>query len=110
VLARHLGVRFLYAEERAPAPARLAADDPAGRAQLASSLAAQPADWRAALREACVLGDQERLLALLGELHDRDPELARALMPYAERYDHQAILSLVQPREEPREGVREEVL
>jgi CheY-like chemotaxis protein len=104
-LARHLGVRFVYQEESgdgdrdAPAARR---DDGDRLPGLAQDLAALPPEWREALRAATVLGYEERIARLIEEVREEAPEVAQHLARLAERYDHEAILDLIQQAE----GVR----
>lgn len=99
VLQRHLGAVFVYgdeAEETAVVPTELSS----AQTTSLAALAAMPAEWRAALRQAALLGYQERIFALLDALRMPQPLLARQLRRLADSYDHKAILDLLGQVEE----------
>lgn len=99
-LARHLGVHFVYEEH---VPAKLSREtQPRGevrQAELAGALASLPEKWRQELHQAALLGYQDRLWSLIGQVREKEPDLARNLAWLAERYDHQAILDLLHQAE-----------
>jgi CheY-like chemotaxis protein len=94
ILTRFLGVRFVYA----PAGAAEAAPE-VDRAALAQALAAQPAPWRAELRQAVRLGYGDRISALLAKQRARAPEAIGHLERLAQAYEHEAILAALRQAE-----------
>jgi signal transduction histidine kinase/ligand-binding sensor domain-containing protein/CheY-like chemotaxis protein len=99
VLQRHLGAVFVYGDE-AGETAVAAPELPTAKPIDPITLAALPAEWRAALRQAALLGYLERITALLDELRPQQPALARQLRLLADNYDHNAILDLLRQAEE----------
>jgi CheY-like chemotaxis protein len=91
MLAKHLGVRFLYAEEPAPTP-------PAGPGEpaYALSLAALPADWLADLQQATVRADLNLILRLADQVREQDAALAEHLADLARNYEYKQILTLIE--------------
>jgi CheY-like chemotaxis protein len=94
MLAKHLGVRFLFEEEpskrQAPMPA-----EPA-YAPCAEALAALPAGWRAELQEATTKADLALILRLIDQIHETDAALADALADLAGNYQYAAIQTLIE--------------
>ena len=93
MLAKHLGVRFVYEEQARPLAARLA--DAASPADVLTpvSLAALPADWVADLQQATILGNLDSILALVDQIRGQDAALANALTELADNFDHGTILA-----------------
>jgi DNA-binding response OmpR family regulator len=100
-LARHLGVRFRYAEPvvSTAGAERQPGDDQGVLADLVQRVAGQPPEWRKALRQATLLGYQDKILDLIEQVRDQDPELARRLRDLAVQYDHETILILIERAE-----------
>jgi PAS domain S-box-containing protein len=102
MLAKHLGVRFVYEEEQAqPAPAQppgTAAPlaDMIDAASLTAALAALPAGWAADLQEATVKADLNRILSLIDQAHEHNPTLADALADLAHNFEYKQILTLIE--------------
>ncbi|MEJ2011291.1 MAG: two-component regulator propeller domain-containing protein [Anaerolineales bacterium] len=94
-LETHLGVEFIYEEVERPE----ADDAPADLAGYVAQLSALPEEWRTDLRQAALLGYQDRLLMLLDEIKEGEAKLAEYLRQRAEDYDHQTILSLLSQAE-----------
>jgi CheY-like chemotaxis protein len=94
ILAKHLGVRFLYEQEPAPSPPA----GPAGPAPLpsAEALAALPTGWLAELQQATTKADLHLILHLAGEIRDYDAALADALAALARNYEYKKILALIE--------------
>jgi hypothetical protein len=93
LLAKHLGVCFLYEEAPALAP-------PAGPAEpayvpSAEALAALPAGWLADLKEATTKGDLALILSLVNQIRGQDAALADALAELAQSYGYRRILDLI---------------
>jgi len=93
MLAKHLGVRFVYAEQARPLAAHPA--DAASPADVLTpaSLAALPAEWVADLQRATILGNLDSILALVDQIRGQDAALADVLTELAHDYDHDTILA-----------------
>jgi CheY-like chemotaxis protein len=94
MLAKHLGVRFLYEEEPAPLPPAAAAEP----AHLPSdkALAALPADWLANLKEATTRGDLDLILGLVDQIRGQNAALADTLIELAQNYRYRTILAWIE--------------
>jgi CheY-like chemotaxis protein len=94
VLARHLGLRFVYEEEQP----RLAAPCPAEAAVLSEELlrAVQlPKGWASEMQQAAIQADLDRIRALIDRIQARDPELADVLMDLALNFEYNGIRVLL---------------
>ncbi|WP_295391778.1 ATP-binding protein [uncultured Thiodictyon sp.] len=89
ILERRVGLRFMRAS--APPAAALPLSDE----QLAERLAALPAGWRAALREAVNLGDFGRIGTLVTQLGQDDSGLRTVLAQWAYDFDLDAFAALI---------------
>jgi hypothetical protein len=95
VLARHLGLRFVYAEEQ-PQPA--APPCPAEATALAEGLlraAPLPEGWMSEMQEALIQADLERILALVDLIREREPALADVLAGLALDFEYRGIQVLL---------------
>ena len=88
-LAKHLGVRFLYAEEQAPAAA--AGEDELDVAQLKKL----PPALIEALREATVLLDDQHCLEVAGMISDHNHELGERLRCMVENLQYKEMLAVL---------------
>jgi two-component system sensor histidine kinase/response regulator len=97
ILARHLGLNFVYDElepEPPPgAPAKPGAKDADGA--LVGRLAALPPALVAELHDAIILGDLVLIQELVALVGGQDPELGAALAALAQRFEHDRMLTLV---------------
>jgi len=96
-LAKHLGVRFLYADEQAPAAAT-------GEGELdAAQLKELPPALIHELREAAVLLDDQRCLKVAGMISDHNHELGERLHCMVENLQYKEMLTALDSltREEP---------
>jgi PAS domain S-box-containing protein len=94
MLAKHLGVRFLYEDEPAfPAPV-----GPAEPAYVpsAEALSALPADWLFDLQQATTKADLNLILGLVDQIHEHDSALANGLADLARNYEYKRILALIE--------------
>ena len=98
LLAKHLGVRYVYEEIAAPLlseafdhPARHE-DDP----ELIERLAAQPDEWVSDLQQATILGDLRQMLQLLDQIREQDPDLAEALAALTHDFEHERMLMVIE--------------
>ena len=92
MLARHLGVRFLYGEEPTP-PTMAGAPDVR---DLAGALVSAPAGWLADLHEATVRADLGQMLALVERIRGQSPAVADALAGLANGFAYDEILKLIE--------------
>jgi len=91
VLAKHLGVRFVYEEEPVPSVAAEPAD-----VLTPAALATLPAGWLADLHEATVKADLNLMLALIDQIREQAPVLAGALADLARDFGYKRILAFIQ--------------
>ncbi|HZY41417.1 MAG TPA: ATP-binding protein, partial [Anaerolineae bacterium] len=90
-LARHLGVRFVYADDvQITDRSRLATADRWPATPL-------PAAWLAELQQATIAADLDRMLALIAQLRSTDAGLADQLTDWATNFNYDQILRLAQP-------------
>ena len=90
MLAKHLGVCFVYEEREAGIVA------PGVGTLSAEALAAQPADWLAELRAATIKADMNRMLALVEQIRGQDAALADALEGQIHNFEYKRILILIE--------------
>jgi len=92
MLAKHLGVRFLYEEIGGGDRDReQIADD-----VLARDMAALPGDWVADLKEATIRADLSRIITLVDLMREDSPALADALIDMAHNFEYKRILTLIE--------------
>jgi CheY-like chemotaxis protein len=97
-LQKHLGVRFVYQEERrpqAPSGERRARQDES-RGILTGRAAALPGELLDDLRQATVLGYQDEILRQIAAIEAVDPRLATELAGLARDYEHEKILAMIE--------------
>jgi DNA-binding response OmpR family regulator len=96
MLAKHLGVRFVYEEaaQRMGLPTEAAED-----LLTAAALAALPADWVSRLHEAATQLDADLIHALLEKIRERDAPLAGALEGLVHDFRFDTIMALTAPKE-----------
>jgi PAS domain S-box-containing protein len=98
MLAKHLGVRFIYEEE----PGRTGAVEAAGPdmrpgvAPPAEALSALPSGWRTELQQATMRADLNQMLNLIEQIRDQNPDLADALAHMALNFEYRVILTLIE--------------
>jgi signal transduction histidine kinase/CheY-like chemotaxis protein len=85
VLAKYLGVRFIYAGDRAEKEAE----------SLQDALMALTPNWLADLRQATVAGDLGGMTALIEQIRAPHPALAAKLTRLVYDFEHDAILDLI---------------
>jgi PAS domain S-box-containing protein len=98
LLAKHLGVRFVYEEVAPPLlpepfalPTRQESDS-----QLAERLVAMPGEWVGDLERAATLGDLRLMLQLTDRIREEDADLAEALAALINDFEHDRILMLIE--------------
>ncbi len=98
MLAKHLGVEFIYEEEPVPAGAVEAAgpDIPPDVAPPVETLSTLPPDWRAELQQATRKADLNQMLNLIEQIRDQNPALADTLARLALNFEYRVILSLIE--------------
>jgi CheY-like chemotaxis protein len=93
MLEKHLGVRFVVAEDAAaPAPA----PEPLTQSDLLARLEALPAATVGALHQAARFGALEPLRQAIAAIGAADPVLAEQLGAWAEAFEHERILRLIE--------------
>ena len=98
LLAKHLGVRYIY-EEVAPPLLAEAFGHPArqeGDTELTERLAVLPVEWVTDLQQAAILGDLRLMLQLADQIREQDPDLAEALAAMVHDFEHERILMLIE--------------
>ena len=94
MLAKHLGVRFVYEEELVTPTAA-----PLAQAQdvlTPAALTALPTDWLADLQQATIKADLNLILTLIDRIREQDAALADALAGLANSFEYKRILALIQ--------------
>ncbi|WP_295449396.1 PAS domain-containing hybrid sensor histidine kinase/response regulator [uncultured Thiodictyon sp.] len=89
ILEHRAGLRFIRAGDTPAAAVAVSAEE------MASRLIALPAEWRASLSEAVMLGDFGRIGALAAQLGDADAVLHTALAAWAYNFDLDAFVALI---------------
>jgi CheY-like chemotaxis protein len=97
ILAKHLGVRFLYEEapelpDVTPSTFAGALPDDTVTTEKLSSL---PASWVADLEQATIKADLHLILTLVDQIRGHDAALADALAVLAQDFEYKKILTLV---------------
>jgi CheY-like chemotaxis protein len=96
MLAKHLGMRFIYDEEASNAtePGSHGGEQ-IGQPPALPDLSGLSRVWVAELRKATILADTRRLLSAIDKIGEFDPALADELRGRARRFDYRSILSLI---------------
>ena len=97
MLAKHLGVRFIYKEELAPSGTVEATGPhiPPGAASPVEALSVLPPDWQTELRQATMRADLNKMLNLIEQIRDQSPDLADTLAHMALDFEYRDILTLI---------------
>jgi two-component system sensor histidine kinase/response regulator len=90
ILAKHLGVRFVYEEIERDREKRQVTSD-----FLARDRAGLPAGWVSDLQEATIRADLSLILALIDQIREEDPALADVLTDLAHNFQYQEILTSI---------------
>lgn len=93
-LIRHLGVRFVYADQ--PGYGTAQAEIAGQQEALVSALVAIPTTLRTALRQATIAADLEQLLALIADVRIYNVILAEQLERLAYHFEHDTILQCIE--------------
>lgn len=90
VMAKHLGVQYLYElPETKPEAEKLVRLTP-------TDLQALPEDWVLQMREAARRGRSEAVLELVAQIEDRQPEVARGLRALVDDFEFGKIVALTE--------------
>jgi len=89
MLAKHLGTRFVY-EHKQPQPTT------AAEVLTPAALSGLPDEWLADLHQATIRADWNLILALIGEIRERDEALADALADLVRNFEYKRIVALIQ--------------
>jgi CheY-like chemotaxis protein len=96
VLARHLGVQFVYAEA---ADDHRTKDDQEGQAaaemERLAGVAALPADLVTRLEQVAILGDVAAMEMIIKQIQRYDAALAKTLAAWARDFEYDQILGLI---------------
>ena len=87
--------RYHKTEEGPAQTTHAVESDTALPSEVVETLAIQPPEWMDALRQATLRADVYRILDLIGQIRERNPDLAGVLADLTERYEYQQILSLI---------------
>jgi hypothetical protein len=97
MLAKHLGVRFIYEEQVLPAAAQPAeAAAPLADVLTPAALAALPSGWLADLQKATIKADLNLILTLIDQIRGENPALADVLADLARNFEYKKILTLIE--------------
>jgi CheY-like chemotaxis protein len=88
VLARHLGVKFVYEDLPGEAETTCAGE--------ALDLGVMPGEWLADLRQATIEGDLDWMVTLIEVAQERDPARVAALAELAHNFRHDEILTQIE--------------
>ncbi len=94
LLSKHLGVRFVYAEDHQAAKSEEQAAEQ--NMVTAEALAALPAEWLGHLKQGAEDVDVELLSSVIGQIRGHDAALADALTRLAEDFEYDEILTVIQ--------------
>jgi PAS domain S-box-containing protein len=96
MLAKHLGVRFMYEEQASPLPVTASpGGESAVKLPALPDLSGLPQGVVAELRKATILADTRRLLSAIDEVSKYDPALAKDLRGHARHFDYRSILTAI---------------
>jgi CheY-like chemotaxis protein len=97
MLAKHLGVRFVYEEQAPPAAAQPAdAAAPLADVLTPAALAALSTGWVANLQQATIKADLNLILTLIDQIRGENPALADALTDLARNFEYKKILTVIE--------------
>jgi CheY-like chemotaxis protein len=100
MLAKHLGVHYVYQDLAGESPASSWSAEPFLASQAARELVGRlkimPAEWLAALERAATLGDEQAILNLANQAAPTEPWLGSEIAHLGSKFDHESILALLQ--------------
>lgn len=101
MVSKHLGVRYIYAEDEQEKPVKLNKEK-LQTSELKSAIRVLPAELVSQLIEVIELGDSKMLDEVVKKIKDRDTTLAEALDQLANRFEYDKLLDLArEPVDEP---------
>ncbi|MEG4075546.1 MASE1 domain-containing protein [Microcoleus sp. Pol14C2] len=92
-LAKHLGVKYIYAETRSPV-----LDDTEIRPLTSEDLTCMTQEWITQLYEAALEANTNLVLQVVGEIPKTETRLIKSLTKLAREFKFEQILDLVEPR------------
>ncbi|MEG4357840.1 hybrid sensor histidine kinase/response regulator, partial [Microcoleus sp. Aus8_D1] len=92
-LAKHLGVKYIYAETISPV-----LDDTEKSPLTSEDLTCMPQSWIAQLYEAALEANTNLVLQLVGEIPQTETYLIKTLTKLAREFKFEHIVNLVEPR------------
>ncbi|MEG4959347.1 ATP-binding protein [Microcoleus sp. K4-B3] len=92
-LAKHLGVKYIYAETRSPV-----LDDTETRPLTSEDLTCMTQEWITQLYEAALEANTNLVLQVVGEIPKTETRLIKSLTKLAREFKFEQILDLVEPR------------
>jgi len=95
-LTRHLGVQFIYEEDRSQRPDTAQPEEKVSKETLALSLAELGAEWADKMKQAALQGDLTWMVYLISEIRERAPVLADELNRLVDQFEHDQILKLLE--------------
>jgi len=95
ILAKHLGMRFIYDEEASAAAVLSSHGEPTAQPPALVDLSSLPRALVAELRKATVLADTRRLFSAIDKVGELDSALAEELRSHARQFDYRSILALI---------------
>ncbi|MBD2388386.1 MASE1 domain-containing protein [Cylindrospermum sp. FACHB-282] len=91
-LAKHLGVRYTFAQTCSPA-----LDDSAESALTSQNLTCMSGEWITRLYEAALEANTNLVLQLVGEIPETETRLAQALAKLARQFEFEQLFELAEP-------------
>ncbi|MEG4959349.1 MULTISPECIES: response regulator [unclassified Microcoleus] len=91
-LAKHLGVKYIYAETRSPV-----LDDTETRPLTSEDLTCMTQEWITQLYEAALEANTNLVLQVVGEIPKTETRLIQSLTKLASQFKFEQILDLVEP-------------
>jgi signal transduction histidine kinase/DNA-binding response OmpR family regulator len=95
-IAKHLGARYLYADNRSSSSSPAPAIPPQGYVLTTESLTAMSGQWLAQLHQAAIQVDADLILQLVEQIPTAHQALTEALTELVEQFDFDAIVDLTQ--------------
>ncbi|MBN1260727.1 MAG: response regulator, partial [Anaerolineae bacterium] len=93
VLERHLGVRFLYADDETQSPTTV---EEAADLLTVSALHTLPLPWRQKALAAAIQADADEMQSLINDIYETHTKLARAMMGLMNSFRFDLIMELLQ--------------
>ena len=91
-LAKHLGVKYVFAEVRSPN-----LDNPADSPLTSQNLTCMSGEWINQLYEAALEANTNRVMELLGEIPETETSLLQSLTKLTRQFEFEQLVDLVEP-------------